>query len=106
MRIELFFQDDADLRSRIQFLSSKGISAFNIVNKSNRDTLQEWLTTIRDENPSSDVCIHYSAKYNKSRQKDGAFDLFKTFMKNLDEIEGKHDVLLITGSGKRDSSTH
>lgn len=101
MRIELFFKDDADLRSRIQFLSSKGISAFNIVNKSNRDTLHEWLTTIRDENPSSDVCIHYSAKYNKSRQKDGAFDLFKTFMKNLDEIEGKHDVLLITGSGKK-----
>ncbi|CAJ1936417.1 unnamed protein product [Cylindrotheca closterium] len=100
-RIEVFFKDEADLRSRIQFLSSKGISAFNIVNKNNRDTLQEWLTTIHEENPSSDVCVHYSAKYNKSRKQDGAFDLFKTFMKNMDNIEGKHDVLLITGSGAK-----
>ena len=70
VRIELFFQSPDDLRDRIQFLSSKGYKAFNIVNKNNRDTLIDWVDIVReasDEETSTSICVHYSAKYNKSR---------------------------------------
>ena len=38
-RIELFFSNTDELRKRITFLKSKGVSSFNIVNKSNVDDI-------------------------------------------------------------------
>jgi deoxyribodipyrimidine photo-lyase len=103
VRIELFFKDEQELRQRLRFLSSKGVKSFNLVNKTTRDTLQEWVDAIRDEIPDSSVCVHYSAKYNKSRKKDGAISLFQCFMEDMDRKEGDNDVLLITGSGEKGS---
>ena len=102
VRIELFFQSPDDLRDRIQFLSSKGYKAFNIVNKNNRDTLIDWVDIVReasDEETSTSICVHYSAKYNKSRQKNGAFEKFHEFIDEMKNKQGHNEVLLITGSG-------
>ena len=100
VRIELFFQSPDDLRDRIQFLSSKGYKAFNIVNKNNRDTLIDWVDIVReasDEETSTSICVHYSAKYNKSRQKNGAFEKFHEFIDEMKNKQGHNEVLLITG---------
>lgn len=101
VRVELFFKDEEELRQRIRFLSSKGIKSFNLVNKNTRDKLQEWVEAVHDEIPDSSVCVHYSAKYNKSRQQDGALSLFQCFMQDMDQKEGDSEVLLITGSGDK-----
>ena len=108
IRIELFFQSSDDLRQRVKFLSSEGFTSYNIVNKNNRDTLLQWVDTIREEVPTSHICVHYSAKYNKSRQKDGAFHNFEQFMKDMDARQedcesdrSNNEVLLISGSGDK-----
>jgi deoxyribodipyrimidine photolyase len=100
-RIELFFQSPDDLRQRVQFLQQRGYKSFNIVNKNNKDTLLQWINIIRDTVPDSSICVHYSAKYNKSRKKDGAFEKFEEFMEEMNGKEGENEVLLITGSGEK-----
>ena len=116
LRIELFFRKSDDLRERVKFLASEGIKSFNIVNKSNRDQLIQWRNIIRDEIPDSDICVHYSFKYNKCRKKDGAFLLLSEFLDemgsetaagelnishNTKASARKDEVLLITGSGPK-----
>jgi hypothetical protein len=110
LRIELFFKNTNELTQRIQFLSSKGVKAFNLVNKSNKDDIKHWVDVIREEIPDSDICAHYSLKYNKSRKKDGAFILFSEFVESMHSsddngevfsVDGKNEILLITGSGPK-----
>ncbi len=101
LRIELFFKNPTDLRQRVKFLSKHGVKAFNLVNKSNKDTMLEWVDIIREEIPDSSICAHYSAKYNKCRKKDGAFILFNEFMEEMDCRTGENEVLVITGSGEK-----
>lgn len=111
LRIELFFKDTDELRNRIQFLSSKGITSFNLVNKNNQDNLKHWINVVREEVPDCDVCTHYSLKYNKSRKKDGAFVVFSDFVENISNsrsvggsssspASGQNEILLISGSGQ------
>lgn len=115
LRIELFFRNIDDLKERVKFLASKGVKSFNIVNKSNRDELVNWRNIIREEIPDSDICLHYSLKYNKCRRKDGAFLLLTELLDGMssqspmEESEsthhtidgGKDEVLIITGSGPK-----
>lgn len=128
LRVELFFRNTDDLRDRVQFLSSNGVKAFNLVNKSNKDNLKHCADVIRKEVPDSDICLHYSLKYNKCRKKDGAFHLFSDFVNHMKggvgdgngdedgdeksgngngnrnekgQVTGKNEILLITGSGPK-----
>jgi hypothetical protein len=48
-RIELFFSSSDELRKRLTFLKSKGVSSFNIVNKSNKDEILESVKIIQEE---------------------------------------------------------
>mmetsp|Transcript_6610 Transcript_6610/g.7223 ORF Transcript_6610/g.7223 Transcript_6610/m.7223 type:complete len:971 (+) Transcript_6610:41-2953(+) len=105
VRVELFFRNVDELRERVNFLSSEyGVKSFNLVNKSNQDTMLNWVDIIQKEVPYSSVCAHYSAKYNKSRIKDGAFLSFEDFrncMKKMDGIDNNNEILIITGSGPK-----
>merc|ERR1712032_1137106 len=62
VRVELFFKNIDELRRRVNFLSSEyGIKSFNLVNKSNQDTVLKWVDIIHQEvGPESSVCAHYS----------------------------------------------
>jgi len=101
VRIELFFKTSSDLRERVSFLHKHGVKSFNLVNKSNRDTVSDWADVIREEIPKASICAHYSIKYNKSRQKDGAFNLFSAFVKEMGQKEGDNEMLIVTGSGEK-----
>ena len=48
-RVELFFSSSEELRKRITFLKSKGVSSFNIVNKSNKDDMIQSVKDIQRE---------------------------------------------------------
>jgi len=102
VRVELFFKTASELQQRVQLLSSEyGVKSFNLVNKSNQDDVLQWVDIIQKEIPDSSVCAHYSAKYNKSRAKDGAFLLFQDFRNCMQDKGGDNEVLLITGSGPK-----
>lgn len=112
VRIELFFSSEDELRQRISFLRSKGISSFNLVNKSNKDETLKHAQIIEDEfllpsSESSDkdchgrgsgndgdvvdddsgvsICAHYSIKYHKSRKLDGAFQNLQDFVERMEK---------------------
>lgn len=109
-RVELFFSSSDELRKRITFLKSKGVSSFNIVNKSNKDDILQSVRAIQQEfqkdaenDTKLSICAHYSMKYNKSRKMDGAFQLLKDYVENMNELDNPTDneILLITGSGPK-----
>ncbi len=97
-RIELFFKSPDDLRKRVRFLKSHGFHAFNLVNKNQQDTIEEWVQCILDEG-ETDVCAHYSLKYNKVARKglDEHRQRFETFVQTTKAQE----LLIISGSGKK-----
>jgi len=107
VRVELFFRDVKELRERVQFLASNGIKSYNVVNKNNKDDLMKWLGIIHEEIPGSDVCIHYSLKYNKSRKQDGSYLRFRDALEEMTnhhcegDFGSKSEVLLVTGSGPK-----
>jgi len=106
VRVELFFSSDDELRRRIGFLRSKGITRFNLVNKSNGDDTLKSARVIESEfskGSRSDVsvCAHYSMKYNKSRKLDGAFSKLKEFTERMNELNVESELLLVTGSGPK-----
>ncbi|KAL7551091.1 hypothetical protein ACHAWF_014287 [Thalassiosira exigua] len=105
LRIELFFSSTDELRERIGFLRSKGITSFNLVNKSNKDKLLESVKIIEsefsEEIRNTSICVHYSLKYNKSRKVDGAFHRFHEFVTELDELNHNKELLLVSGSGPK-----
>lgn len=100
-RVELFFKNPDDLKDRIRFLQSEGISRFNIVNKDKKDTMDVWINSIREVYPESNICAHYSLKYNKVPRK-GIAEQRDPFLKDLEEDYCNADeILLISGSGKK-----
>lgn len=104
LRIELFFSSTNELRERISFLRSKGVTAYNLVNKSNRDDILESVRVIEEEfTPDCHVsiCAHYSLKYNKSRKMDGAYHQLKDFVEDMNKQSTKNEILLINGSGPK-----
>lgn len=131
VRIELLFRDKNELQKRLSFLFSKGIRSFNLVNKSNKDELMDWTQIIAnhdsniidsdDSGKKVSICAHYSIKYNKSRNRDGAFLLLQDFLNDMedttcstpcknaiqddtkepDQPQFEKEVLLITGSGPK-----
>ena len=108
-RIELFFSSTEELRKRITLLKSKGVTSFNLVNKSNRDDILQSVQIIQQEfqddndDPAVSVCAHYSMKYNKSRKKDGAFLQLKDYVEHMNELNNpqNNEILFITGSGPK-----
>lgn len=115
-RVELFFSSADELRKRITFLKSKGVTSFNIVNKSNKDDILQSVKDIEKEFQKDgggdnihvvSICAHYSMKYNKSRKMDGAFLQLKDHVEKMSELRGsskddtKNEILLITGSGPK-----
>ena len=117
LRVELFFKNKTDLKDRIQFLSNHGIKAFNIVNKSRQDTIEEWVETIQQEFKSNNsdencsICAHYSLKFNKSASRsnrdDASYQKFASFLQSsaiqsYNMNNEKHtEILLISGSGDK-----
>lgn len=105
-RIELFFKDKDDLRERVKFLKSHGFHAFNLVNKNQQDTVEEWVECILDELGSDDdeahhhhVCAHYSLKYNKVARK-GVQEHGQRLRDFLQTTKAQ-EVLIVSGSGKK-----
>ena len=128
VRVELFFKGKEDLKERIRFLSSHGISSYNIVNKSRQDTIEEWVDAIQQEveaermlanlnsNPISNpisisICAHYSLKFNRCPPSKGRGREETSYQKFLDFIQSEpllnnnhnnhNEVLLISGSGDK-----
>jgi hypothetical protein len=100
-RVELFFKNPSDLKDRIRLLQSEGISCFNIVNKDKKDTMDVWINSIREVYPESNICAHYSLKYNKVPRK-GIAEQRDQLLKDLEEDYCNADeILLISGSGKK-----
>ena len=111
VRVELFFRTTKELQERVSFLSSKGIRSFNLVNKSNKDDVLGWTKVIQEhcakENISEiSICSHYSMKYNKSRQKNGAFAMLQDFVTEMNELDkaSNHEILIVSGSGPKGKS--
>ena len=107
VRVELFFSSTAQLRERISFLRSKGVTSYNLVNKSNTDDILQSVQVIEEEFPDEchdtlSVCAHYSLKYNKSRKMDGALSMLKDFVGDMNKFNAKkNEILIITGSGAK-----
>ena len=97
-RIELFFKDPNDLKERVRFLHSHGFSAFNLVNKNQKDTVEEWVRCIHDVVPTAHVCAHYSLKYNKAPRK--GVDEHQARLQAFFAATESNEVLMISGSGK------
>ena len=97
-RIELFFKDPKDLKERVRFLHSHGFSSFNLVNKNQKDTMEEWIRSIHEEIPTAHVCAHYSLKYNKAPRK--GLDEHQARLQNFFGATQADEILMITGSGK------
>lgn len=96
-RIELFFKTATELKDRIRFLSARGITAYNVVNKNKNDTLMDWYRIIRKEHRNSSICLHYSLKYNKARR--GSVDEhFHRLYNFLNESPSTAEILLVSGS--------
>lgn len=99
-RIELFFKNNNDLAERVKFLNANGFYAFNLVNKNQQDTMEEWVNCILEECGSqSHVCAHFSLKYNKVARK-GIPEHSQQLRKFLDRSRAQ-EVLIISGSGKK-----
>ena len=99
MRVELFFKNAADLRERVKFLQSYGISKFNLVNKNKADPMEEWVDGIREVYPDANVCAHYSLKYNKIPRK-GIEDQEQRFLEMMSTTRA-NEVLIVSGSGPK-----
>jgi len=97
-RIELFFKDPTDLKERVRFLHSHGFSSFNLVNKNQKDTVEEWIRSIHEEVPTAHVCAHYSLKYNKAPRK--GLDQHQARLLDFFSVTQADEVLMISGSGK------
>mmetsp|Transcript_28065 Transcript_28065/g.60161 ORF Transcript_28065/g.60161 Transcript_28065/m.60161 type:complete len:435 (+) Transcript_28065:37-1341(+) len=98
-RVELFFKSPSELRDRVRFLRSSGISSFNLVNKDKKDDVEAWIDSIREVYPEADVCAHYSLKHNKVPRK-GNDEHGELLLKSL-EGTGADEVLLVSGGGKK-----
>jgi deoxyribodipyrimidine photolyase len=96
-RIELFFKTATELKDRIRFLSGRGITAYNVVNKNDKDTLMDWYSIIQKEQSNAHVCLHYSLKYNKVKRGsvEEHFNRLRTFLK---ESPANAEILLVSGS--------
>jgi deoxyribodipyrimidine photolyase len=98
MRVELFFKGPIDLKDKVNFLRSHGISKFNLVNKNKGDPMEEWIAVIREVYPEADVCAHYSLKYNKI-PRNGIHQQEQRFLEMMANTRAQ-EVLLVSGSGK------
>jgi 5,10-methylenetetrahydrofolate reductase len=96
-RIELFFNDTNDLKERVRFLHSHGFSAFNLVNKSQKDTVEEWVKCIHQEVATAHVCAHYSLKYNKVARQ--GVDAHMARLQGFCTCTHAQEVLILSGSG-------
>ena len=110
IRYELFFKGRQELIDRVKFLSQRGATSFNLVNKNKKDTMEEWVEIIQKTLPECSVCAHYSLKYNRksSRQggDDASYEKIKSFLRSAPILKDKHakqstEVLLISGSGEK-----
>ena len=97
-RVELFFQSPKDLKDRVRFLQSWGVTAFNLVNKHRSDPVLDWVDTIQNECPDADICAHYSLKYNKVPRKGP--EQHAELLQNFLEESKANEMLLVSGSGK------
>jgi hypothetical protein len=98
-RVELFFKNPVELRERVTFLQSYGISKFNLVNKNKADPMEEWFDGIRGVYPEANVCVHYSLKYNKIPRK-GVEEQEQRFLEMMATTHA-NEVLIVGGSGTK-----
>jgi len=97
-RIELFFKDPKELKERLHFLHSHGFSAYNLVNKNKKDTVEEWVKCIHREIPDAHICAHYSLKYNKVARR--GVDEHEAKLQDFVSKTQAQEILMISGSGK------
>ena len=100
-RIELFFSDASQLRERVRWLTGRGFSKFNLVNKAEADALISHVRAIQGVCDGVHVCVHYSLKYRKSPQSRRVSDhaeKLHAFQRNLRTKCDRTQLLLISGS--------
>jgi hypothetical protein len=98
-RMELFFKSPSELKDRIRFLRSNGITSFNLVNKDKKDDMDTWIDSIREVYPEADISAHYSLKHNKVPRK-GIEEHTELWLKNL-EHSNADEILMISGGGDK-----
>ena len=98
-RIELFFKGPAELKERVRFLRSNGITSFNLVNKDKKDTMEKWVNSIREVYPEANISAHYSLKHNKVPRK-GIEAHCGLLLKNLKRSKAD-EILLVSGGGDK-----
>jgi len=98
-RVELFFKSPSELKDRIRFLRSFGISSFNLVNKDKKDKMDTWVNSIREVYPDADICAHYSLKHNKVPRK--GIESHKELLLESLKHSNADEILLISGSGDK-----
>eukprot|EP00535_Pseudo-nitzschia_heimii_P003251 CAMPEP_0197178806 /NCGR_PEP_ID=MMETSP1423-20130617/3973_1 /TAXON_ID=476441 /ORGANISM="Pseudo-nitzschia heimii, Strain UNC1101" /LENGTH=352 /DNA_ID=CAMNT_0042628619 /DNA_START=129 /DNA_END=1187 /DNA_ORIENTATION=+ len=99
-RVELFFKNPSELKERVRFLRSEGVSSFNLVNKDKKDDVDGWVRSIREVYPDADVCAHYSLKHNKVPRAKGTDRHEGLLMRSFDASDAD-ELLLISGSGEK-----
>ena len=98
-RVELFFKSPSELKDRVRFLQSNGVSSFNLVNKDKKDDVTGWVDTIREVYPEADISAHYSLKHNKVPRK-GLEEHQKLWLERLEKSKAD-EILMISGSGPK-----
>lgn len=98
-RVELFFKGPSELKDRVRFLRSRGVTSFNLVNKDKKDDVEDWVDSIREVYPEAHVCAHYSLKHNKVPRK-GVKEQKELLLQSLKKTDA-NEILVISGSGEK-----
>jgi len=108
MRLELFFKSVAEIGSLAQCYDRWNsnsenvlkIVSFNIPNKAKGDSLMQSIKYLKQQCPSSDVCVHYSLKFNSAKSEEYTVENFVTFCEQADALRCD-SVLLVSGGGPK-----
>ena len=51
--------------------------------------------------PGTDVCAHYSLKWNYHTNVERSYEAFRTFCTDMAALDGRAAVMLVSGGGKK-----
>ena len=108
MRAELFVKDATSLLSQSRLLYSFGATGINLPNKARMDaplaSLQALASGVLTPSQLSEVCPHYSIKFNSERAAEASLARFESFCESSAAL-GIRRLLLVSGSGSRTFDT-
>jgi len=108
MRAELFVKDATSLLSQSRLLYGFGATGINLPNKARMDaplaSLQALASGVLTPSQLSEVCPHYSIKFNSERAAEASLARFESFCESSAAL-GIRRLLLVSGSGSRTFDT-